>query len=128
MKKENVIKKISNVVLMSFSVGITICLFAGGMALIGFIIALCIGGDVATQICVFIHKTYLPIIIQIASIFTGLGLLGMYLKKTKALTVEPSQKEDCATDKAIQNHDESSSLTEDLAQKTVESLDAQAKD
>lgn len=86
-------KKISDIILRIFGIGVTVCLFAGAVAILGFIAALIIGGEIATQICVFIHKTYFPYVIQITSIFVGLGLIGMYMNKIKALTVGTGQNE-----------------------------------
>ena len=81
-------KKLCNIILTVFGVGITLCLFAGSLSIIGFIFALFVGGETATEICVFIHKTYFPIVIMFSSFFSGVGLLGLYLKKIKALTFE----------------------------------------
>lgn len=98
MKKINdkIIRKISDIFLTVFGVGVTICLFAGGITLLAFIVAMCLGGETATKICIFIHKTYFPIVIQFAAIFTGFGLLGMYLTKKSALTVakQPTESKD----------------------------------
>lgn len=118
MKKENVMKKISDIILTIFGVGITVCLFAGGITLLGFIVAMCIGGDVATQICVFIHKTYFPIVIQFASVFTGLGLLGMYLTKKRALTVS-AEKQDEQTQDTVEQ-----TLEKDGEEATVDVAEA----
>lgn len=92
MKK--VIKVISEVILWIFGIGDTCCLFAGAISLIGFIVALCIGGETATEICVFIHKTYFPWVIKFTTVFTGLGLLGMYLTKTQSLSIGKKKKAD----------------------------------
>jgi len=81
-------KKITNVLLTVFSIGVLCALFAGAMAIVGFIAALIIGGETATALCVFIHKTYFPWIIKATSVFTLFGLVGMYLSKQKALTAE----------------------------------------
>ena len=81
-------KKISKVLLTIFSVGAIATLFAGGLAFIGYVIALIIGGETATELCAFIHKEYFPWVIKICSISTGFGLIGMYLSKKKALSVE----------------------------------------
>ena len=88
------LKKITNVLLTVFSVGIIVCLFAGGLSLIGYIIAMFIGGETATEMCLFIFKTYLPWVIKFTSIFTAIGLIAMYLSKAKALTVSSSNQED----------------------------------
>ncbi len=85
-------KKIGNILLSIFSVGVILCLLAGALSLLGYIVALCIGGELATQICVFIHKEYFPIVIQFTSIFAGIGLIGMYFNKISALTVKPDSR------------------------------------
>lgn len=89
-------KKISNIILRIFGVGETLCLFAGGLSLLGFIVAFVIGGEVATEICVFIHKTYFPWVIRFTTGFTALGLLGMYLDKVESLTVASDKKDEKA--------------------------------
>lgn len=92
-------KKVVDTLLWIFGVGVMVCLFAGGLAFLGFVVALCIGGDIATEMCVFIHKTYFPYVIQFTSIFVGIGLLGMYLGRVKALSLRSaSSKGSDATD------------------------------
>ena len=86
------LKKISNVLLSVFGVGVTLCLFAGVLAFLGFVVALLIGGESATQLCVFIHKSYFPWVIRFTSVFTLFGLIGMYMRKLQALTVSSEQK------------------------------------
>ena len=86
-------KKFSDILLKIFSVGVLLILFAGAMTLIGYIVAMFIGGEVATEICVFIHKTFFPYVIRVTSIVVGIGLLGMYLSKMKALSVSDTQEE-----------------------------------
>ncbi len=81
-------KKTSEVLLKIFSYGIIACLFAGGLSLVGYFIGLIIGGEGATNLCAWVYKTYLPWVIKATSIFTGIGLLGMYLSKQKALTAK----------------------------------------
>lgn len=80
-------KKISNILLRIFTYGITISLFAGGATFLGYVVALVIGGENATNLCVFLHKTFLPYVIQFTSIFTGIGLVGMYFSRIKALSI-----------------------------------------
>ena len=80
-------KKVSDILLTVFSVGVLAVLFAGGISLLGYIAAMFIGGETATNMCVFIHKTYFPYVIRFASVFVGVGLLGMYLSKIKALAL-----------------------------------------
>ena len=79
-------KKFSNILLIIFAIGVLLTLLAGALTLVGFIVAMCIGGEVATQMSVFIHKTFFPYVIRFTSIFVGVGLIGMYFSKTKALT------------------------------------------
>lgn len=89
-------KKISNVLLTIFAVGVILALFAGGLSLIGYIIAMFIGGETATTLCVFIKNEYLPWVIRFTSIFTGIGLIGMYFSKQKALTVASENVENAS--------------------------------
>lgn len=71
-----------------FSVGVLLSLFAGGITVIGYIIAMFIGGEAATEMCRVILKEYFPWVIKCTSIFIGCGLIGMYLSKKKALTMK----------------------------------------
>ncbi len=81
-------KKVSDWLLKIFAYGILVCLFAGGLSLVGYIIGLIIGGENATNLCAWVFKTYLPWVIKATSVFTGIGLIGMYLSKQKALTAK----------------------------------------
>ena len=81
-------KNFSDVLLKIFAYGIIAWLFAGGLSLVGYIVALIIGGESATALCLWVFKTYLPWVIKATSIFTLIGLIGMYLSKQKALTVK----------------------------------------
>lgn len=71
---------------MVFGYGIMITLFAGGLTAVGYVVALIVGGDLATQICTVIYKTIFPIIIKISTIMVLLGLAAMYLAGEKSLT------------------------------------------
>ena len=79
-------KKLSAVLKTIFGYGIMICLFAGGLTFFGYLAALCIGGETATAICVFIYKTIIPYIIRCSTILVLLGLVAMYLAGEMALT------------------------------------------
>ena len=88
-------KKITDIMLTVFGIGILVCLLAGALSFAAYIVAMCIGGETATKICEFVFKTYLPWVIKITSIFTAIGLIAMYLSKKKALVVsEKKEKED----------------------------------
>ena len=86
-------KKLNNVLLTFFGIGIIVVLFAGALSVVGYIIALFVGGTVATDICTFVFKSYLPWVIKATSIFAGIGLVTMYLSKQKALSVKSESKE-----------------------------------
>lgn len=83
---KNICKKISNVLRVVFGYGIMICLFAGGLTFFGYLAALIIGGDTATEICTVIYKTIIPYIIKCSTIMVLLGLVVMYLNGEMALT------------------------------------------
>lgn len=78
-------KKVSDILLKIFAYGIIACLFAGGLSLVGYLVGLVIGGEAATNLCAWVFKTYLPWVIKATSVFTLIGLIGMYLSKQKAL-------------------------------------------
>ena len=79
-------KKISNVLLRLFAIGVLVTLLAGALSLVGYLVAFIIGGETATQLCEFIYKEYFPVVIRVCSVSVLFGLIGMYLKKQKALT------------------------------------------
>ena len=85
-------KKVSDILLKIFAYGILICLFAGGFSLVGYLIGLIIGGENAENLCAWVFKTYLPWVIKATSVFTGIGLIGMYLSRQKALTATSEKK------------------------------------
>lgn len=79
-------KKLTDILLTVFAVGVLGTLFAGALSVLGYIAALCIGGETAAAMCLWIYKTYFPWVIKLTSVFAGIGLVGMYLSKQKALT------------------------------------------
>lgn len=88
---KNIAKKISNILKTVFGYGIVICLFAGGLTFFGYLAALCIGGEIATTICVFIYKTIFPVIIKTSTVLVLLGLVAMYLNGEMSLTMNKSK-------------------------------------
>ena len=80
------LKKISDVCKLIFGYGIMIVLFAGGLTFFGYAAALIIGGETATEICTWIYKTFIPIIIKASTILILFGLVTMYMAGEKALT------------------------------------------
>lgn len=84
--------KTADILLKIFAYGIIACLFAGGLSLAGYLVGIVIGGESATALCAWLYKTYLPWVIKATSVFTGIGLIGMYFSKQKALTVSKDQE------------------------------------
>lgn len=80
------LKKVSDVFKLIFGYGIEIVLFAGGLTFFGYVVALIIGGETATNICTWIYKSFIPVIIKASTILILFGLLTMYLAGEKALT------------------------------------------
>ena len=78
-------KKASDILLKIFAYGIIACLFAGGLSLVGYLVGLVIGGEAATNLCAWVFKTYLPWVIKATSVFTLIGLIGMYLSKIESV-------------------------------------------
>ena len=76
-----------------YGYGILVVLFAGGLTFFGYVVALCIGGDVATQICNFIYKEIFKAIIITGSVMVLLGVIKMYLSGEVALSIEKKRKE-----------------------------------
>ena len=79
-------KKISDICKLIFGYGIMIVLFAGGLTFFGYVAALIVGGETATNICTWIYKSFIPVIIKASTILILFGLLTMYLAGEKALT------------------------------------------
>lgn len=79
-------KRISDVCKLVFGYGIMIVLLAGGLTFFGYMIALAIGGETATDICTWIYQSFIPVIIYASTILILFGLLTMYLAGEKALT------------------------------------------
>ncbi|MBO5928930.1 MAG: hypothetical protein J6Q42_02805 [Clostridia bacterium] len=86
-------KRIANVLNIIFGIGTMLTLFLGGLTVLGYVVALFIGGETATEICAFIYKTFFPYLIRATSVFVGCGLIGMYLEKKKALTMVQDTEE-----------------------------------
>ena len=84
------LKKTSKLFKLIFGYGIMIVLYAGGLTFFGYVAALIIGGDIATSICTWIYKSFVPIMIKTTTILILFGLLTMYLAGEKALV--PSRK------------------------------------
>lgn len=85
-------KKVTNILSSIFSIGIICTLISGVLLFTGYIIALIIGGEKATEICRFIFNDCTPWVIKITTIVIGIGLITMYLSKQSALTMAKSKE------------------------------------
>lgn len=84
--------KISEVCKKIFGYGIYVSLFVGGITFFGYVAAFIIGGETAGEICTFIYKKIIPIVIYIANCTVILGILAMYLSGEYALAPEKKKK------------------------------------
>ena len=73
-------KKIASVLEWIVGIAFAVCLFAGGLGFIGFVVAFCIGGDAATEICTWLYKTYYVVLIKIGTYATLVTFLMLYLR------------------------------------------------
>jgi len=90
MKK--ILKVISKILDYVYGWGIFICLFVGGITFFGYVAAFIIGGETAAVICDFIYKTVFKILIYGGNVIVLVGLLNMYIKNQKSLTVSGDKK------------------------------------
>ena len=93
--RAKVIKKLEkpvSILKIIFGYGIMISLFVGGATILGYIVALCIGGDGAAAICAFIKQHIIPIITYISTIMVLFGILLMYLSGETALSAKKTPK------------------------------------
>ncbi len=82
------IKKVTKIFKLIFGYGIMIVLFAGGLTFFGYVAAMIIGGETATNICTWIYKSFIPVIVYASTVLILFGLVTMYLAGEKALTPE----------------------------------------
>ena len=90
MKKT--LAKISEVCKKIFGYGIYVSLITGGLTFFGYVAAFIIGGETAAQMCEFIYKKIIPIVIYLANCTILLGILSMYLAGELALTPSKRKK------------------------------------
>ena len=89
---KNIRTKIAQVLSYIYGVGVMVSLFVGALSFIGYLVAIIIGGTVASDICVFIYKTIYPVIIYLASVSVLLGLVKMYVAGEKSLAPDKKKK------------------------------------
>lgn len=85
-KSKEMCKRLTNFLRSLFGWGIYLSLFAGGSVFLGYVAALCIGGQTATVICLFLSGTVMPLVIKISTAMVLLGILILYLSGETALT------------------------------------------
>ncbi len=88
---KNFREKTAKVLSYIYAIGITVALFAGALSFFGYVAAMIIGGDTATEICTFIYKQIYPVIIYLSSCSVLIGLVKMYVAGEKSL-VPPKKK------------------------------------
>ena len=91
---KNFVKKIIKVLDFVFGLGIFICLFVGGATFFGYLAAFIIGGDVAAKICDIIYNDIFKVLIYGGNVIVLIGLLNMYLKRQKSLSISDTKKEE----------------------------------
>ncbi len=95
--KQKVIKKLEkpvSVCKLIFGYGIMISLFVGGLTLLGYIVALCAGGELAVEICRVIKAYIIPAITYLSTIMVLFGLILMYLSGESALSAKKKEKKE----------------------------------
>ena len=85
---KNFFKKLSTILRKVFGWGVLVCVLIGGLTFFGYVAALCIGGSVAAEICRFISKGLMPIVIKTSSALILLGVVSMYLNNESPLTTK----------------------------------------
>ena len=89
-------KKIFNVLNKIYGYLMFTSFFAGGLPIIPFLIALCIGGKTGEAIAVFLYKEYYPWVIIVGSLALIIGLVAMYIGKLEGLSVKKASAEEKA--------------------------------
>lgn len=80
--------KIYKVLNKVYGILMTVSFFAGGLPIIGFVVALIAGGEVGEKISLFLYKQYYPWVIIIGSVAIIVGLVSMYFGKLEGLSVK----------------------------------------
>ena len=83
---KNIIKNLAKFCKKLFGYGIYFSLFVGGLTFFGYVAAFIIGGETAAEICAFVHKKVIPVVIYVANCMILLGVFSMYLSGEYALT------------------------------------------
>ena len=73
-------KKAASVLEIIIGIALVVCLFGGGLGVIGYAVAFCVGGETAAAICTWVYKVFYGYIIKLSTITTLLTFLLIYLK------------------------------------------------
>jgi len=95
--REKMIKKLEkpvNVCKIIFGYGIMLSLFVGALTVLGYIVALCIGGDTAAAICAFIKNHIIKGITYTSTVMVLFGLVIMYMSGQTALSAKKKTKKE----------------------------------
>lgn len=85
---KNILNKVSRILDYVYGWGIFVCLFGGGILFVGYVIAFIVGGEFAATICSVIYERIYKCLIYVGNVVVLFGLINMYLKKQKSLTME----------------------------------------
>ena len=94
--KEKAVKKLekpTKICKIVFGYGIMLSLLVGALTFFGYVFAICIGGELATQICSFIKDRIIPLVTYTSTVMVLFGLLIMYMSGQVALTAKKSTPE-----------------------------------
>lgn len=84
-------KKLISAIDRIYGIVIYLCLFVGGSMFFGYLAAIIIGGDTAVLLCDIIYNKIFKVLIYAGNVVILLGLVNMYLKKQKSLTMSDSE-------------------------------------
>lgn len=85
-------KKVAQALKLVYGYGILVALFLGGATVLGYIIAMILGGEIAVIICEFIYKKLFLCLILGADVVVLIGLLSMYISNEKAMIFNTGNK------------------------------------
>ena len=86
-------KKVADIMGYIYGTGILLAFFAGTLSVVGYIVAFAVGGETATEICVFIYKKFYPILFSFSSVVVLFGLVKMYVAGEKSLVPKKKKKQ-----------------------------------
>ena len=127
---KNICKKISSVLGWIYGSGIAISLFLGGLSFLVYIVAFCIGGQTATDICVFVYKKFYPWLFIFSSAIVLVGLLKMYLNGEVAFSIKKKSKtvkDKPATEPVENNLEQTAVGTESVNEEQTENTESNNK-